>query len=132
MARQTKNSRQREIDEHIGRMIRYHRKVKGWTRVELSKRVDVTKHSLGIYETGKASVSLSRLIELAEAFGISPYDFIEPVIEREDALYSAQHRILMDKVKNVPEDKIRLIGEIIDAVGDTTLNTQQKKEKYHE
>ena len=120
MARQTKNSRQREIDEHIGRMIRYHRKVKGWTRVDVEKRVDVTKHSLSMYETGKASVSLSRLIELAEAFGISPYDFIEPVIEREDALHSAQHSILVEKIKNVPEDKKRLIGEIIDAMGDKT------------
>ena len=120
MARQTKNSRQREIDEHIGRMIRYHRKVKGWTRADVEKRVDVTKHSLGLYETGKASVSLSRLIELAEAFGISPYDFIEPVIEREDALHSAQHRGSYRQDKNVPEDRTRLIGEIIDAVGDTT------------
>ena len=120
VARQTKNSRQREIDEHIGKILRYHRKMKGWTRMDVEKRVDVTKHSLGLYETGKASVSLSRLIELAEALGISPYDFIEPVIEREDALHSAQHRVLIDKIKNVPEDKTRLIGEIIDAMGDTT------------
>ena len=100
-------------------MIRYHRKMKGWTRLDVEKRVDVTKHSLSMYETGKASVSLSRLIELADALGIFPYDFIEPVIEREDVLHSAQHRVLMDKIKNISNDGTRLIGEIIDALGDT-------------
>ena len=114
MPRQSKNERQREIDRRIGEILRHHRETLGMSRAAVGRVADVTEHALVNYEKGKDTVSLSRIMELAEIYGISPHDIIDPVLDRTDKMLSAKHMALMNKVERVPDNMLKQLDGIVD------------------
>ena len=120
MPRQSKNEQQREIDRRIGEILRHHRETLGMSRAAVGRVADVTEHALVNYEKGKDTVSLSRIMELAEIYDISPHDIIDPVLDRTDKMLSAKHRALMNKVERVPDNMLKQLDGIINLMLEKT------------
>ncbi len=61
----------KEVREELGRRIRRIRKRKGWSRRTLAERALSSERSLADLEAGRGNPSLSRLLDLAAALGLS-------------------------------------------------------------
>jgi transcriptional regulator with XRE-family HTH domain len=64
------------IDRHVGLRIRMRRKELGFSQERLAEAVGVTFQQIQKYETGAATVSVSRLLMLAAALGTSVEDLV--------------------------------------------------------
>lgn len=58
-------------DYIIGDLIKELRKDKGWTQVELAKRVHVNRTTIGGYETGRIQPPRAMVIKLADLFDVN-------------------------------------------------------------
>ncbi len=62
----------------FGRRVRVRRKNLGWTQLDLSRRIDMTRGSVANMETGRQRVLLHTVYDLAEVFDCSPADLVPP------------------------------------------------------
>jgi len=53
-----------EVNTLFGKNVRYYRKKKGWTRIELAEKLGIGENSIWGYESGKHIPSLKILISL--------------------------------------------------------------------
>ena len=53
----------------LGLRIAILRLTKGWSQVELARRIGVSASAIGMYEQGRRAPSLGLLVRLAEEFG---------------------------------------------------------------
>jgi len=58
------------VDEHVGKLIRSYRAMKGVSQTQLGDAVGVRFQQIQKYETGMNRVSASRLWEIAEALDL--------------------------------------------------------------
>ncbi len=57
--------------KHIGRRIRNARKVRGWTQLDLAKKVGLTSHAqISHIEKGKRGSSLETLTKILKVLGL--------------------------------------------------------------
>jgi transcriptional regulator with XRE-family HTH domain len=71
------SSRDKEIDGIIGEAIRSHRAEGGLSQRELGESLGVTFQQIQKYESGKNSVSASRIPDLCNALGVSVEQLFE-------------------------------------------------------
>jgi transcriptional regulator with XRE-family HTH domain len=61
----------------LGAEIKKHRKLKGWTQIELSQESGIDVRNLSRYETDTVQPRRSTVEKLAEVFGVSVESFLE-------------------------------------------------------
>jgi transcriptional regulator with XRE-family HTH domain len=74
--------------KELGKLIRQMRKASGMTQMKLAEKLGVTYQQVQKYEYGTSNLSLGRLAQLADVFGIRPVDFLgeaEQVEVKQDA-----------------------------------------------
>lgn len=67
-----------EIAHFIGEKIKDYRKQKGWTQLELGKKIGMGKNAISNYEKGFRTPKKDTMFALAEAFNISIDDLFPP------------------------------------------------------
>lgn len=68
-----------ELAIFIGSKIREQRKLRGWTQLELGKKIGMGKNAISNYEKGFRSPKKDTMFDLASAFGISIDDLFPAV-----------------------------------------------------
>ena len=70
----------------LGERICLLRQRQGWSQAELAKRLSISPSTVGMYEQGRREPSLSAVVQLSRAFGVST-DFLltGSPLTREDA-----------------------------------------------
>lgn len=70
-----------DIDmEEIGERIKYLRKEKHLTQIDLATKLGAAQNTISQYENGKAKISIDILVKLAQIFEIST-DYILGLVE---------------------------------------------------
>ena len=72
-----------EIAHFIGEKIKDYRKQKGWTQLELGKKIGLGKNAISNYEKGFRTPKKDTMFALAEAFNISIDDLFPPTSTKE-------------------------------------------------
>lgn len=67
------------IDEYIGRKIKYFRERKNITQAELAELLGTTSQTMSRYESGKRGIDHPDLFLLAKYFNVSINDFFPPM-----------------------------------------------------
>lgn len=70
---------------HIGNNIKYLRKGKGLTQIELGELFSITGTQVSAYESGKSAPSFEGLLKLSEYFNVSLDDLVYKDLTKEDA-----------------------------------------------
>jgi len=79
----------------IGDNIRYYRKINNMSQEELAEKLDVTRQSVSLWESGQTQPSLDNIIALSKIFGVSTDDLLtsksteEPVGKSEEQYAAA-------------------------------------------
>jgi transcriptional regulator with XRE-family HTH domain len=60
----------------LGKLIRQMRKASGMTQMKLAEKLGVTYQQVQKYEYGTSNLSIGRLAQLADVFGIRPIDLV--------------------------------------------------------
>ena len=92
-----------------GEKIKHYRKLLHMTQTELAERCGVQKAAISKWEHGTIDITQTRMVDLAQIFGISPIDLLpdrinETTIER-----------LTRKIKNLSDNDLTKLEIIIDA-----------------
>ena len=101
-----------KVDNYVGRVIAKRRKEEGMNQSELCSRIGI-KGSAGvsIYETGRSSMSVSRLEQFGEALGIVPAYLVEKLKAQPVPDYEAHFKgaiTAMEEYLVAPRDSIDL------------------------
>ncbi|MEM7729183.1 MAG: helix-turn-helix transcriptional regulator [Pseudomonadota bacterium] len=67
------------VDQHIGRMIRLHRKACGLTPRDLSLRVGLRARALRRFETGNERIGPKILADICTALDVNPVGLFESI-----------------------------------------------------
>lgn len=90
----------------LGDRIALLRRGRGWSQMELAKRLHISASAIGMYEQGRREPSLEGLVELAEVFGVSA-DYLltgKPLTPKdEDVLSDTVAGPLMDQPRRRAE-----------------------------
>lgn len=60
------------INKTVGARIRYYRKARGITIVELAKRMHISKSAISKYECGQVAITLEQIVSIAEILELDP------------------------------------------------------------
>ncbi|MBQ6622703.1 MAG: helix-turn-helix transcriptional regulator [Mogibacterium sp.] len=66
-----------DINAAIGERIRFYRKKKGLTIVEMAQRMHISKSALSKYERGEVSITLDAVNELAKVLDLDPFQLLD-------------------------------------------------------
>ena len=80
------------VDLHVGKKIRYSRRIVGMTQEDLAKEVGVKFQQIQKYETGANRVSASRLWDISKALEVS-VEFFFSGLEEETIRPSRQTKV---------------------------------------
>ena len=65
------------VDVHVGRRVRMRRMMLNLSQTDLGKKSGITFQQIQKYEKGSNRVGASRLQQISDALGVSPYYFFE-------------------------------------------------------
>ena len=74
-----------DIDLHVGKRLRWRRRLLGLTQQDLASQVGVRFQQIQKYECGANRVSASRLFELAESLDVPVQYFYEGLSQRDES-----------------------------------------------
>lgn len=100
----------REINRRIGQSIAKYRKSVGMTQAELAERLDLSLDAMSRLERGGISLSVVRLLELAEIFNCETVDLLDQASSRPRDL-ACQLEALLGRLDDVERIKIMTIIE---------------------
>jgi transcriptional regulator with XRE-family HTH domain len=63
---------------NVGRRIAELRHAQGWTQEQLGAKMRVNAAQIGVYESGKANITLRSLARLASLLGVDARDLLDP------------------------------------------------------
>jgi transcriptional regulator with XRE-family HTH domain len=111
------------IDLHVGKRIRFKRKMIGLTQSDLGGKVDLTFQQIQKYEKGENRVSASKLYQIAQILDTNVSFFFDGyndiVNEREEITDDKQSVDLVKSFKSIKNPKVKkrimmLIDSVID------------------
>ena len=62
---------------NVGRRIAELRHAQGWTQAQLAEKARVNPAQIGVYESGKANITLRSLVRLASLLGVDVRELLE-------------------------------------------------------
>ncbi|MDH4992046.1 helix-turn-helix transcriptional regulator [Aquamicrobium lusatiense] len=73
-----------ELDKLVGSRIRNRRLALGWSMQKLGDAVGLTHQSVQKWEAGKGSLTITRLVQVAEVLRLPPSSLIGETVEHND------------------------------------------------
>jgi transcriptional regulator with XRE-family HTH domain len=103
---------QREIQQHLGSVIRRRRKQLELRQQDLAAQLGISRGSLANIEIGKQGVLVHQLYSFAEALGLRPEDFLAPLPDKTNPLQEPWAEAIPADLKLEQRKQIaRLIGD---------------------
>lgn len=99
--------------EALGKRIAAARKAAGLTQTELAKKVDIVVQYVSGIENGKKTVSLQKLIEMAEVLGTSIDELLYDTIPTERAGYDREAQEIF---ANATEEEKKVLLKVLGAL----------------
>lgn len=96
--------------EIIGKRIKYYRKKNKISQMELAEYADLSVPYVSFIETGKKKVSLSSLVKIAAALGVTPNHILTDYILHSDDTIETEITTLL---KGCSADEQRFLREMI-------------------
>lgn len=93
-----------------GNRIRELREKKGLTQKQLGDEMNTVQSNISRYEEGTRDIPTRMLFELSKFFNVSVYY----LMGEESSLKGGKRAVIIDKINNVPADKLELLDEFID------------------
>lgn len=97
---------------HISQNIKTIRKKFGWTQMDLSKKLELTKGQIQTYERDKATPSVHFFMKLEEITGIPIYDLISREVTLDEVPPSPLTSRVQPKTKGGKKNIDQLINEV--------------------
>jgi len=115
------------IDVHVGKRVRFKRKVMGYTQSDLGEEVGLTFQQIQKYEKGENRISASKLFQIAQtlntcvSFFFEGYDKVKESNADEKTLVDDKQSInLVQSFKAIKNPKLKKrIMMLIDSVSET-------------
>ena len=104
-----------ELALYVGYKIRDLRKEKGWSQVELGKKLDMGKSTIANYEKGYRSPRQKVLFRIAELFDVSIDDLFPPTT-KQHTLSQPQNELVTainDKVVQLQPERQEVVLEVV-------------------
>ena len=99
----------------IGNRIICLRKLHNISANKLAKELKVDPSTINKIEKGTAKPSMDLLFNLCSYFNLSPADFFADPQESEQELLPPEARRVMEKVKGLPPDKLKILESVLDS-----------------
>jgi transcriptional regulator with XRE-family HTH domain len=99
------------LENIFGERLKLFRKFKNITQEKLAEMIDIDTRQIVRLESGESLPSLSTLLKLCEAFGITPNEFLL-IKEKKEPLKSD----INDMLKLANHEQLKLIKKIIRAI----------------
>ncbi len=96
----------------LGRRLQYERRRLRLTQEELASEVGMTKAVLGSVERGERSLSLERLMLLANRFGVTPDYLLQDYLETDGEIMYQYNTIL----RNQPVERREMALNVLRAI----------------
>lgn len=126
-----------EIAHFIGEKIKDYRKQKGWTQLELGKKIGMGKNAISNYEKGFRTPKKDTMFALAEAFNISIDDLFPPTSIK-DTPQTAQNdrdelleELTTNYTKLDKQRKNKLVDASRELVEEMTASVEEELFEYH-
>lgn len=126
-----------EIAHFIGEKIKDYRKQKGWTQLELGKKIGMGKNAISNYEKGFRTPKKDTMFALAEAFNISIDDLFPPTSIK-DTPQTAQNdrdelleELTTNYTKLDKQRKNKLVDTSNKLVEEMTASVEEELFEYH-
>ena len=126
-----------EIAHFIGEKIKDYRKQKGWTQLELGKKVGLGKNAISNYEKGFRTPKKDTMFALAEAFNISIDDLFPPTSTKDtpETAQNDRDELLEELTTNYTKLDKQRKNKLLDAsrelVEEMTASVEEELFEYH-
>ena len=126
-----------EIAHFIGEKIKDYRKQKGWTQLELGKKVGLGKNAISNYEKGFRTPKKDTMFALAEAFNISIDDLFPPTSTKDtpETSQNVRDELLEELTTNYTKLDKQRKNKLVDAsrelVEEMTASVEEELFEYH-
>lgn len=67
----------KEILKNIARKLKQIRKEKGLTQDDLAFEAEISRSTIGMLETAKRDITVTKLVKIAKALNIEPYELLK-------------------------------------------------------
>lgn len=94
----------------FGSNLRYLRETRGKSQLEMGDFIGVSKQTISVYEKGEVEPPLSKLISMADYFGVSVDDLLRKDLRPAKPFYSENLRYLRGVYQMSQEDAAKLLG----------------------
>ena len=101
------------VDVHVGKRVRFKRKVLGYTQSDLGKKVGLTFQQIQKYEKGENRISASKLFQISQVLNTCVSFFFEGysderVVSTEKTFIDDKQSIdLVQSFKTIKNDKLK-------------------------
>ena len=126
-----------EIAHFIGEKIKDYRKQKGWTQLELGKKIGLGKNAISNYEKGFRTPKKDTMFALAEAFNISIDDLFPPTSTKDtpETAQNDRDELLEELTTNYTkldkQRKNKLVYTSRELVEEMTASVEEELFEYH-
>ena len=126
-----------EIAHFIGEKIKDYRKQKGWTQLELGKKIGLGKNAISNYEKGFRTPKKDTMFALAEAFNISIDDLFPPTSTKDtpETAQNDRDELLEELTTNYTKLDKQRKNKLVDAsrelVEEMTASVEEELFEYH-
>jgi transcriptional regulator with XRE-family HTH domain len=106
-----------EYEESIGQRLARIRKERGYTQVELAKKIGTVQGVISDYEKDKLRLSAEMTVRFALAFGVSTDELLHPGVNKQ-AERKHSRRVLrrMEQIESLPPRKQSFVLSALDSI----------------
>ncbi len=97
---------------NVGKRITEIRNAQGISLTSLAKRSGIAQSSLSYIESGKAQPTVETVNKICTAMGLTLAEFFADTREQEPV--PPEVRRIMDKVRKLPPDKLKVLESVLD------------------
>ena len=108
-----KSDKKYDIDNILGNVFKEYRKKNNLTQENIAEKLSISVKYISRIENGSGGVKIETLVNYINLLGISPNLIFEQLIENKEL---QPQIILSKKVKDLSDDKLNFILEIIDLI----------------
>ena len=95
------------IDQALGRRLKILRVSQGMNQKALAEELGVSYQQVQKYESGKDKISISRLLDIAELFGVAPSTFLDDSDWQNDKILDRQVLNMMNYYSQIESEGSR-------------------------
>lgn len=104
-----------DIDKVFGKVLKNYREKSGLTQEQLSEELGISPKYISRIENGNSGIKTQTLIKYINTLKIFPNSFFKDFVFDEEM---KSRIILLEKINELPKDKIDLVNSIVDLLRD--------------